>query len=315
MNSGRGYAISMVWGTLSGFARLLGDLRLRPRFRLDAERIISVGNLQAGGAGKTPIVAQIAREALARGKTVCILSRGYRGKLENGGGLIAPTQAVVSAIEVGDEPALLHQKIPDAWIGVGRDRKRSYQRACEGLGKTFDLVILDDGFQSHTLERDLDVLALTSQRWGEAPFRDFSSAAARAQLLVWTKGEQKPALGSKLQENLISARFRLRSGSGKIFLVCGVGMPERVVAGAREAGWNVVRSIEREDHSYYDRAEIDHWLQEAQTLGAKLATTGKDWVKWKELGVSAEAIEVLEPEFELPDHADSETWRRILWGS
>lgn len=300
---------SLIWSSLSALARACA----RPRSL--GVRTIAVGNIQAGGAGKTPLVARIAREAGEKGLTVCILCRGYGGSWEarGGGGVIAPGEAVPETELCGDEAALLHELAPRAWIGIGADR-------CAQLGRVrartpdgkIDLVILDDGFQHHRIRRDLDIVALTSARPGERLFRDFPWMVRRAALLVWTKGERRPrSFGAPM----IRARFRVPKPdfASSICLVTGLADGEAARKAALEAGYRVERHIPFPDHARYAETDVRSIFEEARARGLKVATTGKDWVKWREMGIPGDSVLVLEPQIELEEQ-DREIWERVLWG-
>jgi tetraacyldisaccharide 4'-kinase len=305
-------AASTLWSTLSWGARLAAQAGVLKPQRLDAGRVVSIGNIQIGGAGKTPLVAKLAREGLGRGQKVCILCRGYRSRWEIQGGILEP-RVLANALECGDEAALLHELAPGAWIAVGADRAKQYAAAVTRSGGPFDLVILDDGFQHWKLRRDLDVVALTSRSPSDTLFRDFSAALGAAGLLVWTKGETAPAVPPELP--LIRARFTLAPASGeKILLVTGVGDPDATLETVSRAGYKIERHVPFRDHARYDRERVSDLLAQARRAGQRVALTGKDWVKWRALGVDASDVRILEPEIEL-DPSAQETWNRVIWGS
>ena len=114
---------------------------------LKAERldrpVISVGNLTAGGTGKTPIVEAIARR-LGADRKVAVLLRGYAPGADEG--------------EDADEVRVLRENLPDARILPGADRVARGRRAIEEGG--VDVFILDDGFQHRRLARDLDLVVI-----------------------------------------------------------------------------------------------------------------------------------------------------------
>jgi len=113
--------LSALWSTVNAGMRLAARRGWVGSRKLPA-RVLSVGNLQVGGAGKTPLVALIAQEAIARGQRVCILSRGYGGIWEANGGVIAPGKEPAHPALCGDEPALLHELAPEAWIDESKTK-------------------------------------------------------------------------------------------------------------------------------------------------------------------------------------------------
>ncbi len=305
------WIISAFWSALSALNRhayAAGLLNVR---RLEGVRVISVGNLQAGGAGKTPLVAWIARQAIARGMRICILSRGYRGQWEGQGGVIRPGEATTDPDLCGDEPALLHLLVPEAWIGVGRDRAAQFDRirSMAGTGLGPELVILDDGLQHVKIARDLDVVALTSAKRSEILHRDWKSAAGSESLVIWTKGAEKPKASV--------ARVRLSlpispPGTPPLWLVSGTAGPEGVLESVQAAGYQVAKHLAFPDHARYSAKLVEGILAGSRAANAQLALTGKDWVKWKRLGVAAAEVLILEPELELNEGA--EICNRLLWG-
>lgn len=322
--------ISFVWSSINAGVALAHKLGFLKRHRLSAARVISVGNIQAGGAGKTPMVAKIAIEAADRGLSVCILSRGYRGDWEHGTGegvgVIAPGDSP-RAQDCGDEAALLHLLAPRAWIGVGADRMRQYAQCRKRHGKDFDLVILDDGFQHWKIARDLDIVLFTGASKLGIPFREFDASLRRADLIVLSKGargspvEGKPCVSVDLvpRPALLGTSAENRPGEvlgaegESYWFVAGVARPEEAARTLEAAGFHIRKLIERDDHARYGADEVRGLIDDAIADGSVLALTGKDWVKWKELGVRPDVVQVFEPQVEF--RSGREIWNRQLWGS
>ena len=155
--------------------------------------MISVGNLQLGGSGKTPLVAAIAAHLDAGGRRVAVLSRGY-GRTTRGPRLASRGNGPeASAAEVGDEPRLLAQALPRVAVVVGEDRYVAGLHAIDALGAPPDVFVLDDGFSHLGLARDLDLLAFPLDRpWGNGRLLPFGSlrepldAARVAQAVILT---------------------------------------------------------------------------------------------------------------------------------
>jgi tetraacyldisaccharide 4'-kinase len=302
---------SFGWSSVNALARGLAHRSQRARL---PGRVISVGNIQAGGAGKTPVVGWLARQAHDRGLTVCILTRGYGGAWEKNleGGVLAPGETAAIS-ECGDEAALLRDLAPHAWIGVGRDRVAQFGRV-RRRHSHLGLIILDDGFQNFRIHKDVELVALTSSRPGEKVFRDFQGALKAADLLVWTKGDEAPRAKTA---PLVRLYFRLRAPVNvrtDALFVSGLADGEEAVNSARRAGYRIKRHLNFSDHEFYTREQVELILAQAKAEGLAILTTGKDWVKWREFGVSEEAVGVLEPEIELSD-ADRAVLERIVWGS
>ena len=307
------WTVSAVWSFLTGLMRIGVAVGLLQPTRLDC-RVISVGNLQVGGAGKTPLVALIAREAFQKtGKTVCILCRGYGSEWESQGGVIAPQGARPDVGECGDEAALLHDLAPNAYIGVGSDRVRQFEKVRElakAQGKDIQLVVLDDGFQHWRIHKDLEIVAVTSSKRGEVLYRDWGPAIRYADLVVWTKGTFRPEFHDKPHCRVLYQLPKPSVENG-IWLVSGVADGDFARLTAEKAGYQVSRHISFPDHARYDEGMVHEIVEQALRVDCSVAVTGKDWVKWREFGIPHSKVIVLEPELHFEE--GRETWDRMLW--
>ncbi len=193
--------------------------------------VVSVGNVQIGGTGKTPLVRELIRLLEDRGYRVAVLTRGYRRRsreplivkaadnrpapapgderLSEGGakgGKISPEQ-------IGDEPALLLSALRRGVLGVGRQRHK-VGAAVLGAAEV-DLFLLDDGFQHRRLHRDVDICLIDVSRWPGHPFlfplsslRDARSSLRRAHVIILTKYEQCSGRADALEASL-RRRYRI----------------------------------------------------------------------------------------------------------
>lgn len=123
--------------------------------------VISVGNLTVGGTGKTPLVEYVVRELQQRGRTVAVVSRGYRRRSKGVVVVSDGTSVLTDAAKGGDEPVQLAQKFRNAIVVVGERRVEAARRAVE-LGA--DVIVLDDGFQHRYIARDLDIVVVDSMQ-------------------------------------------------------------------------------------------------------------------------------------------------------
>lgn len=304
---------SALWSTASFVAFKLSRFKILKATRLPC-RVISVGSIQAGGAGKTPLAAEIAKQANARNLKVAILTRGYRSKWEATGGIIAPGASCLASL-CGDEAALLRELAPKAWIGVGADRIRQFSVIQEASGG-IDIVILDDGFQHRKIHKDLEIVALTSAPRSKVLFRDWRSALRRADLVVWTKGQEKRrwwSVGGPLAR--VSMKVpKVAIHGQRIWLITGLAQPQFAREAIEEAGYKIEKHFVCEDHAVYEVDFARKVMADAGRAGCALAMSGKDWVKWRELGlVNSPAVLVLEPEIKF--ESGEATWSKVLWGA
>jgi tetraacyldisaccharide-1-P 4'-kinase len=165
------------------------------------------------------------------------------------------------------------------------------------------------------LEKDLDIVALTSARWGQKIFRDFRSALKLANLLVWTKGDERP---KSFGRPMVKMRIELPSAQedgAKYLLVTGLADGNQARLAMEKAGYLIQRHLTFPDHARYALAVMDSILEDVKRQGLKLALTGKDWVKWRsyivEKGLES-MVRVLEPELRLDPH-DEKIWSQVLW--
>jgi tetraacyldisaccharide 4'-kinase len=311
------WSASALWSTLTAFGRFCARRGWIQRAKLPC-RVISVGNIQVGGAGKTPLVALIAREAHERGYQVCILCRGYGGEWEKRGGLIAPGSPRPDSRQCGDEAALLHELAPNAYIAVGAHRALQFAKAQKRVSRPFDLAVLDDGFQHLRIQKDVEIVALTSARRTRALFRDWKGALRHAHLEVWTKGEEPPPHHAGKPRARIRYDVQVSGQSGGLFpigkplwLVTGLADPGQALESIRQAGFPVQKHVTFRDHARYARESVLGILEKAAEQGCAVAVTGKDWVKWRDLGIPETKVRVLEPELVFVEGRD--LWLKTLW--
>jgi tetraacyldisaccharide 4'-kinase len=260
--------------------------------------VICVGNLTAGGAGKTPIVRDLARRLRKAGRNVGILSRGYGGS-ERGPLKVDPERH--DAGLVGDEPLLLARDAP-CWIA--RDRAAGARAmAADGI----DIIVMDDGLQNPSLVRDLAIVVAdgaTGFGNGRAipagPLRETVKAGIhRADALIVSGDDRHdllPAFSSRIRALQATVSIRESLPAGPLLAFAGIGRPEKFRATLNEAGANIAGFQSFADHHAYSAAELADLAARARELGAALVTTEKDWVRldaeWRSR-IKAIAIDVV----------------------
>lgn len=244
--------------------------------------VICVGNLVAGGAGKTPVTLSLAGRLAARGVAVHILSRGY------GGSIVGPERvdpARHGAAEVGDEPLLLAQAAP-CW--VARDRVAS-AKAAAAAGAT--LLLLDDGFQNPALAKDLSLLVVDGgYGFGNGhvlpagPLREpVAAGLARADAVALIGADEAgvtPRLAGKpvLRACLVAENAADFAGRAVIGFA-GIGRPAKFFATLEALGARLVARHAFPDHHPYGENELRRLQRAADAAGALLVTTAKDAVR------------------------------------
>jgi len=262
--------------------------------------VISVGNLAAGGTGKTPVVDSLVKLALAEGKKPAIISRGYGGRFPGPVGIVSSgTGPSLSAVEAGDEPFLLARRNPEAVVLIARKRADGARMAIDRFAA--DLIILDDGFQHRAMARDLDLVLLDASRplanhWPlpAGLLREFPIALARADLFMLTRSDadskfsyaDKPVFRSRHQFadhalDLAGAQIswpELRQL--KLCAFAGIAAPEVFFSALSESGLTLVNRVALDDHCAYDSRTLEQLRVAAAGCDA-LVTTEKDAVKLK----------------------------------
>ena len=280
-------------------AYTLGLLRVK---RL-AVPVISVGNITMGGTGKTPTVLMLARELMARGKRVVVLTRGYGGSLEGEVHIVSDGNSLLlSTAEAGDEPCLLAATLPGLMVVMGSDRYLAGSLALKEL--TPDCFILDDGFQHQRLGRDLDILLLD---WTEplgngrifpAGFlREPASAVNRAHLAIYTRaashGRRPDILPQSLpvctSSHTLTGFTNLGGGEispfsqlvgRRIIAFCGIADPVSFFDGLESSGVKLISTLALPDHTEYGQQEMEALGRLKRQYKADcFMTTAKDAVK------------------------------------
>lgn len=279
-------------------------------------RVISVGNLTAGGTGKTPAVILLAKMLRERGKKVAILSQGYKSlgfRVEGSGFRKRQRVSVVSdgkdvllsSREAGDEPYLLANNLPGVPVICGKDRVTCGNYAIGRFGS--DIVILDDGYQYWRLYRDLNIVLIdASFPFGNGHLlprgvlREYPKNLARADLIILTKVDQGAGVvglkervseinpGASILEAIYQPlyledleggrRYDLGFLEGKrVLALSSIASPRSFERTLKNLGPSVVATLRFPDHHFYSKVDLEGIEVQAKAHGAELViTTTKD---------------------------------------
>ena len=268
------------WLYAAGTARRLRQPGYHPKVP-----VICVGNLVAGGAGKTPTTLALAQRLAARGHAVHIVSRGHGGRLS---GPVRVNDRQHRAEDVGDEPLLLSAFAP---VWVARDRAAGV-RAAEAAGA--QVILLDDGLQNPSVKPSLSLVVVDAGRgFGNGrcipagPLREpiavglaradlvlsIGDAAAQAQFNErWAAMIPVPMLRGRLQALAMGMDWT----GERVLAFAGIADPERFFATLRSLGAEVARGEALADHAALSDTLLRRLEAEAAAAGAQLVTTEKD---------------------------------------
>ena len=242
--------------------------------------VICIGNLTAGGSGKTPTAISIANILKQTGKNPFFISRGYGGTLQD----TVVNVDINSATEVGDEPLLLARC---AGVVVNHKRDDAARKAIE---EGADIIIMDDGFQNPLLYKNKSILVIDGAVGlgnqfpiPAGPLREFFNSGIKRADAVIILGKDKLNIADKLvnlpifKGHIVPQKPQLIAD--KTIAFAGIGRPEKFYASLAECGVNVIKTYSFPDHHFYTENELQNIINEAENCGADIFTTAKDMVK------------------------------------
>lgn len=303
----RGFLYVLSWGFrfLVTFRNWAFDRRYLRRYSPPVPLVISIGNIVAGGTGKTPVTLMLAQEFYPD-IPLAILSRGYKSRAEklskpvvlsDGHGPLHPAE------HCGDEPYLLAQHLPKAIVIVGKNRYEASNMASHAGAH---VILLDDGMQHRRLGRDFEIIVVHAQdAFGQGYFlprgflREQTTALSRADLIIvnhitdadhFADMEQQlapytkaPAVGTKMEVARIwdSKKNQLPTLKGmRVGIFCGIAHPDQFQKTVEEQGAEIVAHHFTSDHDKMDAVRLNQFAEKCHSLGAEmLVCTEKDFVK------------------------------------
>jgi tetraacyldisaccharide 4'-kinase len=286
-----------IYGAAARYRRAW--LRNHPaRVRRLGRPVVSIGSLSAGGSGKTPLAAFVARLLVDASERPAILSRGYaRTAPDDGVTVVSDGERLRADLaRAGDEPLMLARALPGVPVVVAPERYLAGKLAELHLGAT--VHVLDDGFQHMVLARDVDLLIVDPadvdrpHLLPRGPLREPLGAARHADAVLVSDGTIDPtAVANRL--GVVESFALVREGrapieeapdgptplarDSRVVVVSGIARPERFEQDVREQGIEVAATLRFRDHHAFTTADIERMSAMLRETGASVVlTTEKD---------------------------------------
>lgn len=268
--------------------------------------VVSIGNISAGGTGKTPLADWIINYCLSVGSEPALLSRGY-GRTTKGVQLVSDGQRILlDSREAGDETSMLAARNPGIIVVVAEKRKEGVEFILKRFGTRMpSLIILDDAFQHRQIARDLDIVIINAaepycnaRMLPEGRLREPLENIRRAGLIVLNKITDRnaaDAIACDLKKTgipVVLAKTEAgelvpfgedageRNMNGiRAFAFAGIGSPEGFLGSLKEKGIQVEAHRFFRDHEPYTGDKLLPILLEAEKKGLSLVTTEKDYFR------------------------------------
>ncbi|HIK67121.1 MAG TPA: tetraacyldisaccharide 4'-kinase [Flavobacteriales bacterium] len=271
-----------------------------------------IGNIHAGGTGKTPHASSllsIFAKRLGGAENVALLSRGY-GRKSKGFRWVSEDK---DWREFGDEPFLLKQLNPEHPIAVSENRLKGVERIKKERPNV-KLVILDDGLQHRALIPHKSIVLLDSHRpintealIPGGSLRDLKSRIKKFDAVVYSRSRDnrktnKSTFSSEMITTGLDIHPPINSAKSRVLAISGIAEPEQFLE-SLALKWDIIRRHSYPDHYEFKKEDIENWLAYVRSDDLDgIVTTAKDAVRLKQFSETLKGIQVISIPIEVKWH-------------
>ncbi len=258
--------------------------------------VISIGNIKAGGTGKTPFTIFLAEYLLVKRKRVAIVSRGYKKISDENIYMVDGKEISPSIEKLGDEPYLIFNRlknISNNFVLASGNKKNEIARIAADKYKP-DVIIVDDGFQHRKLYRDLDIVLIENPYnifdkllLPSGNLRETKSALKRASLVIKNNKSQMVEINDTVSIKYVNKGYFDFEGSqvkldNAVYTLCGIANPHSFYSLINTDKINILRKFEFPDHHNFKEDELERAFNGIDKEKI-IVTTEKDFVKLKQI--------------------------------
>lgn len=332
------FPLALLYGAVIWLRNLFFDIGIFKTIDVGVP-VISVGNLTAGGTGKTPIVKEIAALLTDSGKRVAVISRGY-GRESSGTVVVSDGRNILTdTLSSGDEPMMIARSLPNVIVISDEDRVRGARKAIDEYFA--EVIVLDDGFQHRRIKRTKDIVLMDAQ---QMPFdtmllpagyrREPMSSLQRADAVLVTKSKGNEHAESLLNDERLSSvqhRFSssfvpsgIRHFSGgvkqsldilkghSVILLCGIASPESFRNTVESCGAVVKEMFAFGDHHQFTKNELKAAVDSLHRNEADfILMTEKDAVRFAGIAGSTGHLPISSVVMDVEFH-QADQWKRFV---
>ncbi len=236
--------------------------------------IICVGNIYLGGTGKTPLVIEIAKELKKKNRKPAIIKKFYS--------------------EHFDEHELINKNVN--CLITDNSRRKAIKSAEE---KNYDIVILDDGFQDHSIKKDLNILCFNSRQLigngmtlPSGPLRESINSVKGSQIII-INGDKNENFEKKILDiskniKIFYSKYLLTEDSSfknkNVFAFAGIGNPSNFFYILEKNNFNIKKKLVFPDHYDFNKKEIEEMIDYSLKNNLEMLTTEKDFLRINKFG-------------------------------